>query len=92
MVGELVAAGCDYVQIDEPSYTGYVDPPTLERMRAHGEDPLQQPARAIAADNAVIAGLRDERSSASTSAAATAPACGTAKESTTRSPRRCSAA
>ena len=43
MVGELVEAGCDYVQIDEPSYTGYVDPPTLERMRARGEDPMQEP-------------------------------------------------
>ena len=25
MVGELVEAGCAYVQIDEPSYTGYVE-------------------------------------------------------------------
>ena len=57
MIGELVAAGCDYVQIDEPSYTGYVDPPTLERMRARGEDPMKNLDRAIAADNAVIAGL-----------------------------------
>jgi 5-methyltetrahydropteroyltriglutamate--homocysteine methyltransferase len=58
MVGELVEAGCNYVQIDEPSYTGYVDPPTLERMRARGEDPLKNLRRAIAADNAVIKGLK----------------------------------
>ncbi|HSD43071.1 MAG TPA: 5-methyltetrahydropteroyltriglutamate--homocysteine S-methyltransferase [Burkholderiales bacterium] len=58
MVEELVAAGCDYVQLDEPSYTGYVDPPTLARMRASGEDPLRNLDRAIAADNAVIAGLQ----------------------------------
>lgn len=58
MVGELVAAGCDYVQIDEPSYTGYVDPATLERMRSRGEDPLHNLRRAIAADNAVIDGLK----------------------------------
>jgi 5-methyltetrahydropteroyltriglutamate--homocysteine methyltransferase len=58
MVGELVEAGCDYVQLDEPSYTGYVDPPTLERMRARGEDPMQNLRRAVAADNAVIAGLK----------------------------------
>jgi 5-methyltetrahydropteroyltriglutamate--homocysteine methyltransferase len=45
------------VQIDEPSYTGYVDPATLERMRAAGEDPMKNLERAIAADNAVIAGL-----------------------------------
>ena len=57
MVGELVEAGCDYVQIDEPSYTGYVDPATLERIRARGEDPMKNLERAIAADNAVIAGL-----------------------------------
>jgi 5-methyltetrahydropteroyltriglutamate--homocysteine methyltransferase len=57
MVAELVEAGCDYVQLDEPSYTGYVDPPTVERMRAGGADPLRNLDRAIAADNAVIAGL-----------------------------------
>ena len=58
MVSELVAAGCGYVQIDEPSYTGYVDPPTLERMRAAREDPLRSLERAVAADNAVIAGVK----------------------------------
>ena len=58
MVAQLVEAGCDYVQIDEPSYTGYVDPPTLERMRARGEDPMQNLRRAIAADNALIEGLK----------------------------------
>jgi 5-methyltetrahydropteroyltriglutamate--homocysteine methyltransferase len=57
MVGELVAAGCDYVQIDEPSYTGYVDPATLERIRARGEDPMKNLERAIAADNAVAGGF-----------------------------------
>jgi 5-methyltetrahydropteroyltriglutamate--homocysteine methyltransferase len=54
MVGELVDAGCGYVQLDEPSYTGYVDPATLERMKERGEDPLQRLERAVAADNAVI--------------------------------------
>ncbi len=58
MVGELVEAGCNYVQIDEPSYTGYVDPATLERMQSRGEDPIQNLLRAVAADNAVIAGLK----------------------------------
>jgi 5-methyltetrahydropteroyltriglutamate--homocysteine methyltransferase len=58
MAGELVDAGCDYVQIDEPSHTGYVDSPTLERMRVRGEDPLRNLRRAIDADNAVIAGLK----------------------------------
>ena len=59
MVVQLVEAGCRHVQLDEPSYTGYVDPPTLERLRARGEDPLKNLERAIAADNAVIAGLGD---------------------------------
>ena len=54
MVGELVDAGCGYVQLDEPSYTGYVDPATLERMQARGEDPMKRLDRAIAADNSVI--------------------------------------
>jgi 5-methyltetrahydropteroyltriglutamate--homocysteine methyltransferase len=58
MVHGLVEAGCDYVQIDEPSYTGYVDPPTLARLRAAGEDPRRSLERAIAADNAVIGDLR----------------------------------
>ena len=57
MVGELVEAGCRYVQLDEPSYTGYVDPATLERIRARGEDPMKNLRRAVAASNAVIAGL-----------------------------------
>jgi 5-methyltetrahydropteroyltriglutamate--homocysteine methyltransferase len=55
MVGELVEAGCPYVQLDEPSYTGYVDRATLERMRARGEDPMANLRRAIAASNAVVA-------------------------------------
>lgn len=54
MVGDLVDAGCPYVQLDEPSYTGYVDRATLERMRARGEDPLASLRRAIAASNGAI--------------------------------------
>jgi 5-methyltetrahydropteroyltriglutamate--homocysteine methyltransferase len=57
MVDELVADGCDYIQIDEPSYTGYVDEPTLARMRASGEDPMTRLQRAIDADNQVIANV-----------------------------------
>jgi 5-methyltetrahydropteroyltriglutamate--homocysteine methyltransferase len=55
MVGGLVEAGCPYVQLDEPSYTGYVDRPTLERMQARGEEPMANLRRAIRASNAVIA-------------------------------------
>jgi 5-methyltetrahydropteroyltriglutamate--homocysteine methyltransferase len=56
MVGELVEAGCPYVQLDEPSYTGYVDRATLERMRTRGEDPMANLRRAVGASNAVITG------------------------------------
>ena len=54
MVGELIEAGCDYVQLDEPSYTGYVDRATLERMEARGEDPMRNLSRAVLASNKVI--------------------------------------
>ncbi|MCH6578324.1 MAG: hypothetical protein IH807_10915, partial [Proteobacteria bacterium] len=49
MVQELIEAGCDYVQLDEPSYTGYVDTATLNRIKAHGDDPMVNIDRAIAA-------------------------------------------
>ena len=54
MVGELIDAGCPYIQLDEPSYTGYVDRDTLERIAERGEDPLENLARAVAASNGVI--------------------------------------
>ena len=56
MVGELVSAGCGYIQLDEPSYTGYVDRATLGRLKSRGEDPAANLSRAIRASNAVIAG------------------------------------
>jgi 5-methyltetrahydropteroyltriglutamate--homocysteine methyltransferase len=59
IVAELVAAGCPYVQIDAPSYTAYVDPPSLQRMRARGDDPARGLARSITADNAIIADFPD---------------------------------
>lgn len=57
MVGQLAAAGCAYIQLDAPGYTAYVDPPSLEQMRARGEDPEANLARSIEADNAVIEGF-----------------------------------
>ena len=59
IVGELVEAGCRYIQIDAPGYTAYVDKVSLERMRARGENPDENLERSIAADNAVIAGFAD---------------------------------
>ena len=57
IVEGLAAAGCRYIQIDGPSYTGYVDERSLAAMRAVDDDPGAALDRAIAADNAVIAGF-----------------------------------
>jgi 5-methyltetrahydropteroyltriglutamate--homocysteine methyltransferase len=57
MIGEVVAAGCTYVQIDAPGFTAYVDPPSMERMRARGEDPMANLDRSIRAENEIIAGF-----------------------------------
>ena len=57
MMQQVVDAGCPYIQIDAPGYTAYVDPPSMERMRTRGEDPDENLARGIRADNAVIEGF-----------------------------------
>ena len=57
IISGLVDAGCRYIQIDAPGYTAYVDKVSLDRMRARGEDPDENMARSIAADNATIAGF-----------------------------------
>jgi methionine synthase II (cobalamin-independent) len=54
MIRSLVDAGCRYVQIDAPSYTAYVDAPSLEEMKARGEDPMRNLARSIDADNEIL--------------------------------------
>jgi 5-methyltetrahydropteroyltriglutamate--homocysteine methyltransferase len=57
MIAQLVDAGCRYVHMDAPGFTAYVDPVSLERMRARGEDPQKNLERGIQAENAVIAGF-----------------------------------
>jgi 5-methyltetrahydropteroyltriglutamate--homocysteine methyltransferase len=59
IVSELVEAGCKYIQVDAPSYTAYVDQPSLDQMRSRGEDPAANLERSIAADNAIIEGFPD---------------------------------
>jgi methionine synthase II (cobalamin-independent) len=54
MIRSLVDAGCRYVQIDAPSYTAYVDAPSLEEIKARGEDPMKNLARSIRADNEIL--------------------------------------
>jgi 5-methyltetrahydropteroyltriglutamate--homocysteine methyltransferase len=55
MIAEVIAARCAYVGIDEPSYTAYVDPASLQWMGERNWDPTAGLTRAIAADNAIIA-------------------------------------
>jgi methionine synthase II (cobalamin-independent) len=55
IVASLVEAGCRYVQIDAPGFTAYVDPPSLDQMRARGEDPEQNFARSLQAEAAAVA-------------------------------------
>src|ERR1700744_5139099 len=55
IVTSLVEAGCRYVHIDAPGFTAYVDEPTMAQMRKRGEDPMQNFARSLKADAAVIA-------------------------------------
>ena len=57
MIRQLVDAGCRYVHIDAPGYTAYVDEPSLEAMRARGEDPMQNFSRSLKADARVIEGF-----------------------------------
>jgi 5-methyltetrahydropteroyltriglutamate--homocysteine methyltransferase len=55
IVTSLVEDGCRYVHIDAPGFTAYVDEPTMAQMRARGEDPMQNFARSLKAEAAVIA-------------------------------------
>ena len=57
IITELVQAGCQYIQIDAPGYTAYVDRVSLERMRSRGEEPERNFQRSIDADNAIIEGF-----------------------------------
>ena len=57
IIGELVGAGCRYIQIDAPGYTAYVDEVSLARMRARGENPERNLQRSLEADNAIMDGF-----------------------------------
>jgi 5-methyltetrahydropteroyltriglutamate--homocysteine methyltransferase len=56
MIAQLAEAGCRYIGVDGPGYTAYVDGPSIEAMRARGEEPMANMERSIRADNAIIAG------------------------------------
>jgi 5-methyltetrahydropteroyltriglutamate--homocysteine methyltransferase len=55
MIAQVIAAGCEYIHIDEPAYTAYVDPTSLKWMAERNWDPAKGLARAIEADNALLA-------------------------------------
>jgi 5-methyltetrahydropteroyltriglutamate--homocysteine methyltransferase len=54
IIGEVVAAGCPYVQLDAPGYLAYADPVCVAEMRGRGIDPVADLRWAVQADNAVI--------------------------------------
>lgn len=54
IVDGLMQAGCEYVHIDEPGFTAYVDAASLETMAERGEDPAAVLERSICANNAVV--------------------------------------
>ena len=55
MIAQLADGGCQYVGIDGPGYTAYVDGASIDAMRSRGEDPRANMERSIKADNEVIA-------------------------------------
>jgi 5-methyltetrahydropteroyltriglutamate--homocysteine methyltransferase len=59
IVESLVKAGCRYIHIDAPGFTAYVDKPTMDQMRARGEDPMQNFSRSLKAESKVVENLGD---------------------------------
>ena len=57
-IAALLEAGVDYVQIDAPRYSYYVDPRWREHLRELGEDPDAMFAEAVAADNFCLEGAQ----------------------------------
>jgi len=57
IVQSLIDDGCRYIHIDAPGFTAYVDPPSLEQMRARGEDPMANLSRSLKAEANVVQGL-----------------------------------
>ena len=57
-VAELLQAGVDYIQIDAPRYSYYVDPRWRQHLQDLGEDPDRMFEEAIAADSFVLEGAQ----------------------------------
>lgn len=57
-IAALLAAGVDYVQIDAPRYSYYVDPQWRQHLRDLGEDPERMFEEAVAADDFCLEGAQ----------------------------------
>jgi 5-methyltetrahydropteroyltriglutamate--homocysteine methyltransferase len=57
-VQALIDEGASYVQLDAPSYSSFFDPRRREMFRQNGIDPAMALGASIAADNAMIEGIR----------------------------------
>ena len=57
-VSALVESGVEYIQVDAPRYSYYVDPRWRQHLRELGEDPDQMFEEAVAADNFVLDGAQ----------------------------------
>jgi 5-methyltetrahydropteroyltriglutamate--homocysteine methyltransferase len=56
VVRDLVALGCDYIQLDAPNYGSLCDPDTRARMTAEGRDPDAETAFDAELDNSLFEG------------------------------------
>ena len=57
----LVSEGVEYIQLDAPYYSFYLDPAQREKLRAVGRDADREFEAGIAGDNAAIAGVPRDR-------------------------------
>ena len=57
-VAELLESGVEYIQIDAPRYSYYVDPKWRQHLRDMGEDPDSMFEEAISADNFCLEGAQ----------------------------------
>jgi 5-methyltetrahydropteroyltriglutamate--homocysteine methyltransferase len=56
----LVEQGANYIQLDAPYYSHYLDPQHRDQLAAEGRDPDRELAEGIAGDNATLEGIPRE--------------------------------
>ena len=57
VVRDLLALGCDYIQLDAPNYGSLCDPNTRARMEAEGRDPEAETIFDAELDNSLLEGI-----------------------------------